>query len=93
MNESTYKKIADKIKKQRGFHALIGLDNEKEQTLFRCCNGNIKKYKELINKALDEWESKKEEWEKENKESSLDYIYYYGDYIGHQIFPFLVIVD
>ena len=88
MNEYTYKKIADKIKKQRGFNILLNSADEKEQTLFRCCSGDIKKYKELINKALDEWEKEKKE-----KDNDFELGHMYRKCLGYQIFPFLVIVD
>ena len=56
MNEEVYKKIADELKKQRGFDILIDSANEREQILFRCYNGDINKYKKIIDKALDECE-------------------------------------
>ena len=63
MSENNYKEIADKIKKEKGFVNLIDSANEEEKSLFDCCKGGIERYKELLNKALDEWENNKEEWE------------------------------
>ena len=52
MNDNTYKKIADELKKEKGFEILIDSANQYEKYLFECCNGDIKTYKDLINKAL-----------------------------------------
>ena len=47
MSENTYKKIADELKKEKGFEILIDSANEDEKYLFECCNGDIKTYKDL----------------------------------------------
>ena len=88
MSDNTYKEIVDKLKKEQGFEILIDSANEDEKYLFRCCNGDIKKYKELINKALDEWESKKEE-----KDNDFELGHMYRRCLGNQIFPFLILLS
>lgn len=84
MNENIHKEIADNLKKEKGFIDLIGIGYEKEEKIWKCCCGNIKKYREIINKALDEWNQ-----EKENK-GHLEHKYYYDDYLNRQIAPFVI---
>ena len=90
MSDNTYKEIVDKLKKEQGFEILIDSANEDEKYLFKCCNGDIKTYKNLINKALYEWnnESKKEE-----KDNDFDIKELYSSKIREQIFPFIILID
>ena len=88
MNDNTYKKIADELKKEKGFEILIDSANEDEKYLFECCNGNIKLYKDLINKALDDWSN-----EKEKKINDFDIKELYCSKIRCEIFPFVILMD
>lgn len=85
MNDNTYKKIADELKKEKGFEILIGSANEDEKYLFECCNGDIKTYKDLINKAL--YGINKE------KENNINIKELYCNEVKEQIFPFIILID
>ena len=85
MNENTYKEIADKLKKEKGFFDLIGIGEEEEKTLWGFCYGNKKRYTERISKALDEWNNEK----KKNK-SRLEHKYNYDIYLNRQTAPLVI---
>lgn len=88
MNDNTYKKIADELKKEKGFEILIDSANQYEKYLFECCNGDIKTYKDLINKALYEWNN-----ERKKKINDFDIKELYCSKIRCQILPFLILMD
>lgn len=87
MSDNTYKEIVDKLKKEQGFEILIDSANEDEKYLFKCCDGDIKTYKGLINKALYEWNNERE------KENNINIKELYCSEIIEQIFPFIILID
>ena len=88
MSDNTYKKIADELKKEKGFEILIDSANQYEKYLFECCNGDIKTYKDLINKALYEWNN-----ERKKKIDTFNIEELYCSKVREKIFPFIILID